>query len=128
LIEEQNVMMTIDVWLYGELAQFGGEGASPGFANLQRQLTEGSTLQDLLESIEMPTEKRGITFVNGNLSAMPGKQPDLGMKLQDGDRVGFFHLRAMWPYQYRQGAATLEALDGELRRDEDGGLRHAYDG
>ncbi len=120
-------MMTVDIWLYGELAEYGGDEAGPGFANLSLALPEGSTIQDLLAALEMPTEARGITFVNGSLTAMPGKQPDLALKLQDGDRVAFFHLRAMWPYQYRQGAATLEALEGELRRDKDGGLHHAYD-
>lgn len=120
-------MITINIWLYGELAGYAGDEAGPGFANLALQLPDRSTMQDLLVAIEMPTKARGITFVNGSLTAMPGKQPDLELELHNGDRVAFFHLRAMWPYQYRQGAATLEALEGELRRDKDGGLHHAYD-
>ena len=43
---------------------------------------------------------------------MPGRQPDLDNSLQDGDRVAFFHLNSMWPYQYRHGAALGEGLRG----------------
>ncbi len=47
-------------------------------------------MADLLSYLAMPTEERGITFVNGELSAMPGLQPDLGHVLHDGDRVALF--------------------------------------
>lgn len=117
-------MITIDTWLYGELAKYGGDEACPGFANLKVRLPEDATMQDLLDAIEMPTEERGITFINGDLSAMPAKQPDIGLELSDGDRVAFFHLRAMWPYQYRQGAAILSELEQEIRKGECGGLHH----
>ncbi len=120
-------MIKIDTWLYGELASYAGDDAQPGFAHLEVELPDGATMKDLLDKLEMPTEKRGITFINGNLSAMPGKQPDLGHVLKDQDRVAFFHLRAMWPYQYRQGAAISEELDRELQKDKDGGLHHTYD-
>jgi sulfur carrier protein ThiS len=121
------MMITIDTWLYGELAQYGGAEAGPGFANLKVQLPQGATVQDLLDELEMPTEERGITFVNGNLSAMPGKQPDLDLVLKNQDRVAFFHLRAMWPYQYRHGAAVLDELEKEINKDKDGGLHHSYE-
>jgi len=65
-------MITIDTWLYGELASYAGEDAQPGFARRQVELPEGATMQQLLEELNMPTEARGITFINGNLSAMPG--------------------------------------------------------
>lgn len=120
-------MITIDTWLYGELARYGGEDASPGFANLKVPLPEGAIMQDLLDAIKMPTKERGITFINGNLSAMPGKQPDLDRELKDQERVAFFHLRAMWPYQYRQGAATIDELKKEIEKDKDGGIQHTYD-
>jgi hypothetical protein len=68
-------------------------------------LPEKSTLADLMERLGMPTLERGITFINGQLSAMPGLQPDLGHVLKDGDRVAFFDLKSMWPFQYRHGAA-----------------------
>jgi len=117
-------MITIDTWLYGELADYGGDEAKPGFANMRLGLPEGACLQDLLNALGMPTEKRGITFVNGNLTAMPGKQPDLDLVLRDGDRVAFFHLRAMWPYQYRQGAAILSELEKQIKGTEGGAMHH----
>jgi len=58
----------------------------------------------------MPTGERGVTFVNGQLSAMPGLQPDLGHILHDGDRVGFFDPKSMWPFQYRHGAAMIPEM------------------
>lgn len=118
--------MTIDTWLYGELASYAGENAQPGFAQLKIELPEGATMQDLLDAIALPTEARGITFINGDLSAMPGKQPDLNHALKDQDRVALFHLRSMWPYQYRQGAAVLDEFDSEVYQDGDGGVHHAY--
>jgi hypothetical protein len=119
-------MITIDTWLYGDLAKFGDENADSGFANRKVRLTEGASLQNLLDELNMPSEARGITFINGNLSAMPGVQPDLEYELQDQDRVAFFHLRAMWPYQYRQGAAMLDKLENAIEGDKDKGVHHSY--
>jgi hypothetical protein len=119
-------MITIDTWLYGDLAKFGDENADSGFANRKVQLSEGASLQNLLDELNMPSEARGITFINGNLSAMPGVQPDLEYELQDQDRVAFFHLRAMWPYQYRQGAAMLDKLENTIEGDKDKGVHHSY--
>jgi len=86
--------ITVDVWLYGGLARHGGKEKAGSFANLQMRLPEGSALVDLLTSLKMRTEERGITFINGQLSAMPGLQPDLGHILRDGDRVALLTLRA----------------------------------
>jgi hypothetical protein len=119
-------MITIDTWLYGDLAKFGDENADSGFANRKVQLSEGASLQNLLDELNMPSEARGITFINGNLSAMPGVQPDLEYELKDQDRVAFFHLRAMWPYQYRQGAAMLDKLENAIEGDKDKGVHHSY--
>ena len=38
--------ITIDVWLYGALARFGGEARQPSFANLAVRLEAGSTMMD----------------------------------------------------------------------------------
>ena len=89
--------ITVDTWLYGELARYGGHADKGSYANLQARLQAGCTVNDLLSYLNMPTGARGITFINGQLSAMPGLQPDLGHVLCDGDRVAFFHLQAMWP-------------------------------
>ena len=84
------------------------------FANIKAELGEGKQLRDLLARFSIPSEERGITFVNGNLTAMPGMQPDLDQKLADGDRVALFHLKSMWPYQYRDGANTGSGLSKTL--------------
>jgi sulfur carrier protein ThiS len=108
------VDINIDTWLYGELARYAGDPDQANFANIQITLPEGSTVRDLLAKLEMPTEKRGITFVNGDLSALPAIQPDLDHVLVNGDRVAFFHLRSMWPYQYRQDASMVSELANAL--------------
>ncbi|MFH1122039.1 MAG: MoaD/ThiS family protein, partial [Pseudomonadota bacterium] len=95
----------VDVWLYGALARYGGDRQQQSFANMQLSLPDGSTLAALLTCLGIPNEERGITFINGQLSAMPGLQPDLGYILRDGDRVGLFDPKSMWPFQYRHGAA-----------------------
>lgn len=116
----------IDVWLYGELARFGGAKPGSAFANPQVTLPAGSRLRDLLAALNMRSEERGITFINGDLSAMPGLQPDLDHPLQDGDRVAFFHLRSMWPFQYRHGVAMAPEMQQAMLSSEDLGLHHAY--
>jgi hypothetical protein len=120
--------MTIDTWLYGELAQYAGNRAESGHANLKVALPQGSTLAELLAVIRMPTERRGITFINGQLSAMPGMQPDLDHHLHDGDRVAFFHLNSMWPFQYRFGVAMVDEMSDAMTTGKDQGLHHAYNG
>lgn len=102
--------MQIEVWLYGPLARYGGEAAKKSYASLHLELPVGSQIRDLLKQLGLPTEERGITFINGDLSAMPGLQPDLDHPLEDGDRVAFFHLKSMWPAQYRDGAALAPGL------------------
>jgi hypothetical protein len=62
---------------------------------LQVRLQAGCTVNDLLAYLNMPTEARGITFINGQLSAMPGLQPDLSHVLCDDDRMAFFDPRSM---------------------------------
>lgn len=118
--------MTVDVWLYGTLARYGGEAEQRSFANLQIHLSEGSTMADLLARLKMPTKERGVTFINGQLSAMPGLQPDLGHILRDGDRVGLFDLKSMWPFQYRHGAAMTDEMERAMVAEKDHGLHHTY--
>jgi sulfur carrier protein ThiS len=116
--------ITIDTWLYGNLARYGGQADQGSYANLQVTLPAGSSVSDLLAKLKMPTEERGITFINGNLSALPDVQPDLDHILKNGDRVAFFHLRSMWPYQYRHGAAMINELSTALNSRTDQGLHH----
>ena len=116
----------LDVWLYGSLTRFGGESARLAHANLHIKLPAGSTVSDLLDAIPMPTAERGITFINGNLSAMPGLQPDLNHVLQDNDRIAFFDPLSMWPFQYRHGAAMIPEMAKAMQLDQGGGLHHNY--
>jgi len=116
----------VDVWLYGDLARYGGRKDKGSFANPKVKLPEGSTLGDLLKHLHMPTEDRGITFINGELSAMPNMQPDLDHLLKDNDRVAFFHLRSMWPFQYRFGIKMAGEMSESMQSSKDQGLHHAY--
>jgi hypothetical protein len=118
--------IVVDTWLYGELARYGGQADKGSYANLQVRLPEGSTVNDLLSHLNMPTVARGITFINGDLSAMPGLQPDLGHVLCNGDRVAFFHLQSMWPFQYRHGVAAIPEMADAMQASKDQGLRHTY--
>jgi hypothetical protein len=117
-------MITIDVWLYGPLARYGGPDARPSYANLKVSMPADSSLGALLDHLNLPTEERGITFVNGTLSAMPGLQPDLDYPLQNGDRLALFHLKSMWPFQYRHGAALAPGLARSLREGDGHALHH----
>ena len=119
--------IAVDVWLYGTLASHGDKAEQGSFANLQLRLPEGSTMADLLEHIGVRNEERGITFINGQLSAMPGLQPDLVHILHDGDRVGLFDLKSMWPFQYRHGAAMTDEMARAMVAEKDQGLHHTYD-
>jgi hypothetical protein len=118
--------MVVDVWLYGALGRFGNKRKEKSFANLKTKLSEGNTMADLLTRLGMPTEERGITFINGQLSAMPGLQPDLGHILHEGDRVAFFDLKSMWPFQYRHGAMLTNEMARAMDAEKDHGLHHTY--
>ena len=118
--------MIVDVWLYGTLARHGGKAAQGSFANVKMRVPNGSTMADLLTKLGMRTEERGITFINGQLSAMPGLQPDLGHILNDGDRIGLFDPISMWPFQYRHGAMLTDEMAHAMDVAKDHGLHHTY--
>ena len=118
--------IAVDVWLYGTLARHGGKAAQGNFANVKVRLPDGSTMADLLARLGMHTEERGITFINGQLSAMPDLQPDLGHIFCDGDRVGLFDLKSMWPFQYRHGAMLTDEMARAMDVEKDHGLHHTY--
>ena len=116
--------MKIEVWLYGVLSQYASEKAEKGFASTQLEFSKEPTVSDVLQLLKMPTEERGITFINGNLSALPGLQPDLDQQLNDGDRISFFDHRSMWPFQYRHGAAMASGLNKILTTDPEVIMHH----
>ena len=80
----------------------------------------------LLARLRVRTEERGITFINGQLSAMPGLQPDLSHILNNGDRVALFDLKSMWPFQYRHGAMLTDEMTRAMDVEKDHGLHHTY--
>jgi hypothetical protein len=119
--------ITIDTWIYGNIAKYGGDENETVFANLKVVLPEKSTIKDLLDYLKMPTEERGITFINGDLSAMVGLQPDLTHVLYDNDRVAFFHKVAMWPFQYRLGIKMADEMTDAMISSKDMGIHHSYE-
>jgi sulfur-carrier protein len=116
----------VEVLLYGALSQYGGEGKQYGHAHLHIVLPQNSTIQDLLDQLEMPSDARGVTFINSKLSAMPGLPADLSIHLKPGDRVAFFHPLSMWPYQYRSGVPMTEELQAAMLTNKDQGIHHSY--
>ena len=84
-------------------------------------------MRDLLQYLRLPDTERGITFINGQLSALPGLHPDLGYEFRGGERVAIFDRISMWPFQYRNGAAMTEALRRALEARADGILHHTYE-
>ncbi len=116
----------IEVWLYGPLARYAGEASQGSYARLDVEVPEGSTIGDLMRQLCIPAEERGITFVNGNLAALPGLETDTDLVLHDGDRVGISHRKSMWPMQYRFGAQLIPQLQETFRQRKDRGVRHAY--
>ena len=119
--------IVVEIHIYGELSQYADKNTGHGSAETQMHLEENSTIHDILCLLKMPTEKRGITFINGKLSAMPGLQPDLEHVLKDGDRVAFFDLKSMWPFQYRSGAQMIDEMAQALSEKTDKGVHHSYD-
>ena len=109
-------MIKVEVWLYGPMAQYAGEASSGSYAQLNLELPEGAKMRDVIERLGMPVEKKGITFINAQLTDMPGLAADLERELQEGDRIAFFHERSMWPFQYRFGANTGSELQEEMKK------------
>lgn len=123
---EQNGTIEVEVWLYGPLAKYAGDLSRGSYAQLYLRLEEGSTLANLVDRLSIPAEEKGITFVNGDLAALPGLDAGQNMVLHGGDRVGISHRKSMWPMQYRFGASLTEEVKEEFRGRDDRGLRHAY--
>ena len=118
--------ITVEIWLYGPLARHAGKASQGSYAQLNLELPAGSTVGDIIHQWEISSEERGITFVNGNLAALPGLEADLDLVLQNGDRVGISHRKSMWPMQYRFGAQVTPELEERFRQREDRGVHHAY--
>ena len=119
-------LIEVEVWLYGEMKRYGGEAAQIGHAALHLALPIGATMRDLLERLDIPLEEKGITFINSQLTDMPGLLSDLDRKLEDGDRIGLFPPKVMWPFHYRFGASMSPKLKEDMRRHPTGALHHSF--
>lgn len=117
-------MITLDVWLYGPLARYSSKGKNESYANLKVKIQVGSRLYDLLNHLNLPSDQRGITLINGKLTALPGLQPDIDLILNDGDRVALFHLKSMWPFQYRDGAELSTDMKKALLKNNNKLFHH----
>jgi len=116
----------VEVWLYGPIARYAGDQSQGSYAHLQFDLPPGTTVRELVDQLEIPSEEKGITFVNGKLAALPGLDADQQVILQAGDRIGISHRKSMWPFQYRFGASQTDEIAETFRQREDRGLHHAY--
>ena len=116
----------VEVWLYGSIAKYAGEQSQGSYAQVYLDFPPGSTMQELLDRLGLPLEEKGITFINGNLAALPGLDADCDVVLQDGDRVGISHRQSMWPFQYRFGARQTAKIQETFRQRKDRGIRHVY--
>lgn len=116
-------MQTIEVnlTLYGPLASYAN---GKHIAAMKLSLESGSCLQDLLDHFGIRSEEKSYVFINAVLCDVPGLSASLGEVLRDGDRVGIFSRKHMWPYQYRDGIRMSEALTETLRKQ--GAMRNVY--
>jgi len=107
------------------MARYAGDQSKGSHAHLFLDFPEGSRMTDLLERLGLPLEEKGITFINAQLTDMPGLAADLDRVLQQNDRIAFFHRQSMWPFQYRHGADLSPQLQEALNRSEGGALHHS---
>jgi putative ubiquitin-RnfH superfamily antitoxin RatB of RatAB toxin-antitoxin module len=118
-------LIRLEIWLYGPLARHAGEECHGSYAALQLDVPEGTRVHDVMERLGIPADEKGITFINAQLTDMPGLGADAERVLNDGDRIGVFHSKSMWPFQYRHGASTSAELKEALLRRQDGALHHS---
>ena len=114
-------MPEVNVTLYGDIAHYAGGNH---IATVDLQLKQDAVIDDLLKKISLPPEERGYLFKNAVLYDAPGLYASKEEKLQEGDHVGIFSTRHMWPYQYRDGIHMSESLKREMRKK--GTIRNTY--
>jgi len=121
LESHRDLMPTVNVTLYGDIAPYGG---GSHIATLDLDLPEGSTVENLLEHLSLPPEERGYLFINAVLYDAPGLYASQDEALHEGDHVGIFSTRHMWPYQYRDGIHLSDSLQEAMR--ERGPIHNTY--
>jgi molybdopterin converting factor small subunit len=73
--------MLIEVKLYATLRRYAAE--TPSGQPCMVELTEGATLQELVDRLGIPPEETRVVFVNG-------RAQEMDYTLQPGDQVGIF--------------------------------------
>ena len=111
----------INLTLYGPLATFAG---GKYIAQEAVTLNQDACVRDLMDHFKIPYNEKSYLFINAVLCDMPGLLASLGEKLHDGDRVGIFSRKHMWPYQYRDGIRMSESLLETLRKN--GAMHNVY--
>ncbi len=114
-------MPTINVTLYGDIAHYG---SGKHIAIMDLDLPDGAVIDTLLQEISLPSSERGYLFVNAVLYDAPGLYASKDEVLQNGDHVGIFSIRHMWPYQYRDGIRISNSLKAAM--EESGPMRNTY--
>jgi len=113
--------ITIEVALYGRLAQLGG---GKHIATINIELPRNSRMKDLFEQLKVNPTETSYIFINAVLSDVPGLNASQEEELHDGDHVGIFSLGYMWPYQYRHGMPMTKSLEKAM--NEFGAIHHTY--
>jgi len=114
-------MPNINVTLYGDIARYG---AGKHIATVDLVLPNGASIDDLLCEISLPPGERGYLFINSVLHDVPGLYASKSDLLEDGDHVGIFSIRHMWPYQYRHGIHMSDSLTKAMAESET--MRNTY--
>lgn len=105
-------MPVVNTTLYGDIACFAG---GKHIATLDLTLPKGAVIHTLLEELSLPADDRGYLFVNAVLYDVPGLYASKNEPLHDGDHVGIFSTRHMYPYQYRDGIRMSASLQEAMQ-------------
>lgn len=105
-------MITVHVTLYGDIAHYAG---GRHIASKEVRLREEARIQELLLYLGVPFDERGYLFINAVLYDAPGLYASQQATLHDGDHVGIFSTKHMWPYQYRDGIRMSDALEKAIK-------------
>jgi hypothetical protein len=108
--------ITVSVTLFGELVCYGNRTKTGSYATLDAKLPEDSTLKDLFDYLLMCTNERGITYINGFISALPDIQPDLDYILQNNDHITLLPAQEIWQFQQRSSLPITAKISSALQQ------------
>lgn len=108
--------ITVSITLFGELVCYGNQTKPASYTTFDVKLPVGSALKDLLAYLLMCTNERGITYINGLVSAMPDIQPDLDYVLQKNDHVAMLPAQKVWQIQQRSSLLMTAQMSAALQQ------------